>query len=152
MILQEFVHTQLWHAHQAAYLADFLYCAQKSISLHSLLSSWLQWLVIYQSFSPLKPTALNNFHDLKLDVFIKSSLLKSIWNLLCIATTHFSSWYQNIHSSLSLKCHFSHLQCWCHWWQEVETQIALFQILVILPTWVYLIFFLVLFTSWAVSH
>ena len=67
-MFQKFVHTQLWHAHQAAYLVDVLDCAQKSVSLHL---SWLQWLVIYQSFSPLKPAALNNFHDLKLDIFIE---------------------------------------------------------------------------------
>jgi len=148
-MLQKFVHIHLWHAHQAAYLVDFLDCTHKSISLHS---SWLQWMEIYQSFSSLKPAALNNFHGLKLDIFIKSSLLISIWNLLCIATTHFNSWYQSIHSCLSLKCHFSHLQCWCHWWQDIETQVVMFQILDILPTWGCLIFFPVLFTSWAVSH
>ena len=144
-MLQKFVHPQLWHAHQAAYLVHFLDCAQKSIRLHS---SWLQWLFIYQSFSPLKLAALNNLHDLKLDSVINSSLLRSIYSLLCIATTYFNSWYQSIHSFLSLRCH---LQCWCHWWQEVETRVALFQILVIIPTWVCLNFFPVLFTSWTVS-
>jgi len=84
--------------------------------------------------------------------FYYSSLLISIWNFLCVATTYFNSWYQSIHSSLNLKCHFWHLQCWCHWWQDVETKVALFQILVILPTQVCLIFFPVLFNSWTLSH
>ena len=134
MLFRQLIWLIFWTAHKSP------------ISLHS---SWLQWLVIYQSFPILKLAAPNNFRDLKLDIFIKSSLFISIRNLLCIATAYFNSWYQSIHSSLSMKCHFSHLQCWCHWWQ---TKVALIQILVILPTWVCSIFFPVLFTSWAVQH
>ena len=66
MMLQKFVPPQLWHAHHAAYLVDFLDCTKVHWSSFFLASMTGH----LPEFSPLTPAALNNSYDLKLDIFI----------------------------------------------------------------------------------
>jgi hypothetical protein len=49
---------------------------------------------------------------------------------------------QSICSFLNYLCHFPQLCYCCHCWQNFKTQVAWFQILILLPHWICYFFFL----------